>query len=128
KLAVGPTLISGALSQSIYYSTNVAAAAANTNAVTVTFAPAAAFPDVRILEYSGIDPANPLDATAGSSGNGVDSSTASVALANNAELLVAATTTQTSISGPGSNFTARLITSPDGDIAEDSVVPAPGYY
>jgi len=56
--AVGPTVISGLESQSIYYAKNIAAATAGANSVTVTFSAAAAFPDIRILEYSGADPTN----------------------------------------------------------------------
>jgi hypothetical protein len=54
QLAVGPT-VTGALSQSIYYAKNIAAASAAANAVTVTFSGLASYPDIRILEYSGID-------------------------------------------------------------------------
>ena len=61
---VGPTTISGVLSQSIYYAKNIAAAAAGANIVTVTFSTAADYPDIRILEYSGADPSNPVDVTA----------------------------------------------------------------
>src|SRR6516225_180082 len=61
-LAIGPT--SGtALRQSIYYAANVKAGA---NTVTVTFNQAAAFPDIRILEYRGV---NAVDVTMGGSGN-----------------------------------------------------------
>src|SRR5262249_37546572 len=42
--AVGPTVVSGALSQSIYYAKNIVAATAGTNVVSVKFATAAAFP------------------------------------------------------------------------------------
>ena len=62
--AVGPTTVSGYLSQSIYYAKNIAAAAAGANTVTVTFSTAAAYPDIRILEYKGADPNNPVDVTA----------------------------------------------------------------
>jgi len=55
QLAVGPTLLRGALSQAIYYAKNIAAAGANANTVTLTFSVAAVYPDVRILEYSGLD-------------------------------------------------------------------------
>ena len=61
-LAIGPT--SGtALRQSIYYAANIAD---GSNTVTVTFSQAAAYPDVRILEYRGV---TALDVTAGASGN-----------------------------------------------------------
>ena len=67
-LAVGPTLLSGTLSQAIYYAKNIKAAAAGGNVLTVKFTSAAAYPDIRILEYSGIDPANPLDVATGRTG------------------------------------------------------------
>ena len=60
-LAVGPTVVSGVESHAIYYAKNIAAAAANANAVTVKFSDGAPYPDVRILEYSGLDPSSPLD-------------------------------------------------------------------
>ena len=68
QLAVGPTVAGGLLSQSIYYAKSIVAAAAGSNTVTVKFATPAAFPDVRILEYSGADPSNPVDVTAGGTG------------------------------------------------------------
>ena len=68
--AVGPTTIAGTLSQSIYYARNILAAAAGANTVTVQFSTGAAFPDIRILEYSGADLANPVDVTAGATGSG----------------------------------------------------------
>src|SRR4029077_18641328 len=56
--AIGPTT-GTALRQSIYYAKNILSSASNT--VTVTFNPGATKPDVRILEYSGVDASNPLD-------------------------------------------------------------------
>ena len=53
--------------QSIYYAKNIAG---GSNTVTVTFNQAAAFVDVRVLEYSGLDTSNPLDVTAGAAGTG----------------------------------------------------------
>ena len=53
--AVGPTVVSGIPSQSIYYAKNIGSAAAGTNIVTVTFSTAATYADIRILEYSGAD-------------------------------------------------------------------------
>lgn len=68
-LAVGPTVQAGVASQSIYYAKNIASAAAGANVVTVTFSSAATYPDIRILEYSGVDLDNPVDVTASSSGS-----------------------------------------------------------
>ncbi len=49
-LAIGPTTGTG-MQQSIYYAANIAG---GSNTVTVTFSQAAAYPDVRILEYRGV--------------------------------------------------------------------------
>jgi hypothetical protein len=129
KLAVGPTLLSGALSQSVYYATNIAGSAANANTVTVTFAPAAAYPDVRILEYSGINPANPIDAVVGAEEPaGAVSGSGTLITTNTMDLLVGANTVLGTTTAPDPNFTQRLLTSPDGDIAEDRVVSVTGMY
>ena len=126
--AVGPTVISGVASQSIYYAKNIVAAAAGANTVTVTFSAAAAYPDIRILEYRGADPGNPVDVTAAASGNSATSSSGSVTTTNATDLLFAANLVLTITSGPGTGFTQRLLTSPDGDIAEDRMVTATGSY
>src|SRR5262249_46709022 len=65
--AVGPPA-QPALPQSIYHARNITAAAAGANSVTVTFNAAAAFPDVRIAEYRGLDPVSPLDAAVAGQG------------------------------------------------------------
>jgi hypothetical protein len=118
-LAIGPT--SGtALRQSIYYAANIVG---GNNTVTVTFSQAAAFPDVRILEYRGV---TTLDVTAGASGSGTaaNSGTATTTVAN--ELIFGANMVQTTNRTAGSGFTSRIITSPDGDLAEDKIVTTAG--
>ena len=127
-LAVGPTVVSGVLSQSIYYAKNIAAATAGSNAVTVTFASAAPSPDVRILEYSGVDPSSPVDVTAANTGNSTTSSSGSATTTNATDLIIGANYVATLTNGPGNGFTSRMITSPDGDIAQDQAVMATGSY
>jgi IPT/TIG domain/Abnormal spindle-like microcephaly-assoc'd, ASPM-SPD-2-Hydin/Fibronectin type III domain len=127
-LAEGPTSISGVASQSIYYAKNIAAAAAGANTVTVTFSTAAKYPDIRILEYNGADQVNPVDVTSASTGNSASSSSGSVNTTNSLDLLFGADLVQTSTTGAGAGFTSRLLTSPDADIAEDSMVTATGSY
>src|ERR1700678_430878 len=61
KLAVSYANSSGGINQSIYYATNIAAAAAGANTVTVELSTSTGYPDLRVLEYSGI---NTLDKTA----------------------------------------------------------------
>src|SRR4029077_19540989 len=98
------------------------------NTVTVTFSPGASDPDVRILEYSGINSNNPVDAVAGATlQTCVVSSCGAVKTTNAMDLLVAANCTQGTTTGPDATFTKRLLT-PDGDIAEDRVVPVAGFY
>ena len=63
----GTTTTGTGMRQAIYYAKNIAA---GSNTVTVAFNQAAAFVDVRILEYSGLDTTSPLDVTAGASGTG----------------------------------------------------------
>jgi hypothetical protein len=126
--AVGPTIVSGTLSQSIYYAKGIASAAAGTNTVTVSFSAAAAYPDIRILEYFGADPNNPVDVTAANSGNSTSSSSGAVTTTNANDLIFGANIVTSLTSGPGTGFTSRILTSPDGDIAEDQMVSTTGSY
>jgi hypothetical protein len=128
RLAVGPAGANGVASESIYYATNIVAATAGTNAVKVTFSVPATYPDIRILEYSGIDPANPVDAVAAAEAAAATSSTATVTTHYPNDLLVAANDVETHALGSGTGFTLRMITSPDGDEVEDSIVGASGSY
>jgi len=127
-LAAGPTLLSGSLSQSIYYAKNIAGAGAGGNTVTVKFSTVASYPDVRILEYSGLDANNPLDVATGAVGNSATSDSGGVTTTNANDLLVGANTVFSSTGGTGTGYTRRIITSPDGDLAEDEVVAATGTY
>ncbi len=129
QLAVGPTVLtdSPAISQSIYYAKNISAATAGANTVTLTFTKAAGYPDVRIMEYSGIDPVTPVDVVVGATGNSVTSASSAVITKNALDLLVGANTVWTVTGSPGSGFIQRMITS-DGDIVEDRVVTAAGSY
>ena len=126
-IAASPLVYSGSRTQVMYYAKNIAAASAATNTVTVTLSNAVDCADVRILEYSGIDPNNPLDLSVGASGIGgdLDSGTLSTSSAN--ELLVSANDVEHAINGTGSNYTQRLYTD-DGDDTEDQIVVSAGNY
>ena len=123
-LAIGPTL-GTASRQSIYYAKNILG---KINEVTVVFSPAAAFADIRILEYSGLDPSSPLDVDLGTSGNSSTAATGPVSTTAANELIFAADTVQTGNKTPGAGFTSRIITAPDSNIAEDRTVSATGSY
>ena len=58
--------------------------------VTVTFNAAVNYPDVRIAEYSGIDPLNPVDVSVSGAGTGTTSNSGSVTTTNANDLLVGA--------------------------------------
>lgn len=80
------------------------------------------------MEYSGLDPASPLDQTAAATGKSTGGvSTGAVTVGTARELLVAAGMTTDIYEAPGVGYTQRIVTG-DGDIAEDRVVSATGPY
>jgi chitodextrinase len=128
RLAVGPTIYSGAATQAIYYAANIASAAAGANTVTVSFNASVAYPDIRILEYTGVSGSNPLDVTAAATGNGTFASSGAATTTSANDLIFGADVTVSYTTAAGSGFQSRMITSPDGDIAEDRIVTATGSY
>ena len=117
----------GLVWQTIYYAKNIVPVASNV--VTVKFNVSVDYPDVRILEYHGMDPTSPLDAAIGAAGtNATCNSGSLVTTSSNPELLVAGNVVQTMTSGPGPGYTNRFLTSPNGDLLEDRVVTTPGSY
>jgi hypothetical protein len=120
--AVGPTSNTG-LQQAIYYARNIAG---GSNTVTVKFNQAAAYPDVRLLEYSGLNATNPLDVTAAGTGNGTSASSGSATTTSANELIFGAgTTTGTAFTAPGSGFSTRIVNI-YGSLAEDKTVSSAG--
>jgi hypothetical protein len=114
------------LSQAIYYAENIAPAASNT--VTVTFASAVPFADVRIAEYSGLDQTNPFDVTASNSGTSPTATSGNVTTTSPVELVIGAGMTTGVYTGSSTGFTTRVITVPDADILADRVVTSTGTY
>jgi hypothetical protein len=120
--AVGPTANTG-LQQAIYYAKGIAA---GSNTVTVKFNQAAAYPDIRILEYKGLNPTSPLDVTAAGAGNGTSASSGSATTTSANELIFGSgTTTGTTFTAPGSGFTTRVLNN-YGNLAEDKTVSSTG--
>jgi len=126
--AVGPTTYPGALTQTLYYAKNIAPAVAGANSVKVVFNVPAACVGVRILEYAGLDTAAPLDATAAASGSTNANDSGPLTTSGPDELLFAANMTTGFTSRAGAGFTSRVVTSPDGDIAEDQIAAQAGTY
>jgi PKD repeat protein len=123
-----PTASGSGVSQAIYYANNIKAAVAGTNTVTVTFSASTPFVDIRALEYSGLDPVNPFDVGTSASGNGTSANSGTVTTTAAGELIFGAAMTQGVFSAAGTNFTNRIITAQDGDIAEDRFVTTTGTY
>jgi len=124
------TLMPQVASQSIYYARNISAAAAGSNVVRVTFSQVfgqyASRPDVRILEYAGLDTVNPLQATAGTYGISSTAFSMAVNVTAPSALLVAGDVVQLRTLSPGASFTSRMITT-NWNIAEDRVVNSGTY-
>jgi hypothetical protein len=114
------------LRQAIYYAKNIAGSASTT--VTVTFTQAAAYPDVRIMEYSNLDKISPFDVGATGYGTSSTASSGNATATASGELLVGAGMTVNAFTGAGSGYTTRMITSPDADIVEDETVGTTGSY
>jgi hypothetical protein len=127
QLAV-PTARGNGVSQAIYYGKNINAAAAGTNTVTTTFNAPTPYVDLRALEYSGLDPVNPFDVGTSASGTGTSASSGTVSTTAANALIFGAGITTGGFSAAGTNFTTRIITTPDADIAEDRIVTAAGPY
>jgi concanavalin A-like lectin/glucanase superfamily protein len=126
--AAGPSVRPSGQSLSIYYAANVGTAAAGANIVRVAFTGPAQFPDIRIAEYAGIDPLNPVDAVAAAQGNSGTTNSGALTTTRGNDLLIAANQVATWTSSAGPGYTSRLITDPNGDILEDRVVTASGSY
>ena len=122
-LAVGPTKAAG-LTQSIYYAKNIAS---RSNTVTVKFSTTASFPNVNVLEYSGLDPVNPLDVSAGGSGSGTTANSGSATTTAANELIVGLGNPSSVFTSAGSGFSSRMINA-YGGISEDKIVSSTGSY
>ncbi len=120
---VGTTAGHG-LSQAIYYARNILLPTNTTPTVTVTFNQTAGFPDVRILEYSGLSTTAPLDNWAGTSGVSTSADSGGTTTTTS-DLILGAGTTASAFTTAGAGFTSRVITTPFGDIVEDSNAAQP---
>lgn len=126
-LAVGPTS-NGYATESIYYAKSIAGSAAGANKVTVSFSGAVPEADIRLAEYSGLDPVNPLDVTAAATGSSTALNSGSVTTGTANELLVGADMIYSSYAAAGAGYTARVVSAPNGDLLEDRVVNVAGSY
>lgn len=84
------------ITQAIYYARSIVLPTNNTPTITVTFNQPAAFPDVRILEYSGFSATAPLDNWTGASGNSAAADSGAAVTSTSSLILGAGTTGHTS--------------------------------
>ena len=124
-LAAGPTARSGSGTQAIYYAKDILPSPPNSNVVSVSFSGTVTNPDMRIAEYTGLDPLNPFDVAASGQGSGSTCDSGAVNTTSANELLVGACVATTSAAGVG--FTSRVISINGGNL-EDRVVAATGSY
>ena len=123
-----PLTHSGTMYQAIYYAANIKSATAGGNQVTVTFSKAVQYPDIRIVEYSGLAATGTLDVTSSATSSNTAPSSGNVTTTSPTELLFAAGSTSGVFNAAGAGYTKRVITNPDGDIVEDRVVTTAGSY
>jgi outer membrane protein assembly factor BamB len=123
-----PLTSGSGMSQAIYYAKNIKPSAAGANVVTVQFSAAVPFADVRVAEYSGLDPVNPLDTSASAAGSGTAASSGNLTTSAASEVIFGAGYTSSLFTGGTNGFTSRIITPVDQDIAGDEFVGAPGTY
>jgi hypothetical protein len=117
------------LRQAIIYASNTKPAAPGSNIVTVTFDRPVAYPDIRILEYSGLDRNNPFDTGVSASGNGggtASSGNLTTRFANS--IVIGAGMTNGGFTGAGQGYAMRVMTSPDADMVEDRPASTTGTY
>jgi hypothetical protein len=119
-----PTYTANYLSQAVWYAPNVAAGA---NTVTVSFDAPTAYPDLRVLEYSGLHDAAPFDEGMQATGAAPPAATPALTTTVPNELLFVAGMAYDMFSDVGPGFTPRVFTS-GGDIAADAVAASPGSY
>ena len=122
-LAVGPTKATG-LTSAIYYAKNIVG---GSNTVTVKFNQSAGYPNVNVLEYSGLDTANPLDVSAAATGTGTTANSGTATTTSAKELIVGAGNPTSGFTAAGNGFSSRLING-FGGISEDRVVTNTGSY
>jgi chitodextrinase len=116
------------MSQAVYFASNISAAPAGSNQVTVTFNQAAVYVDLRVTEYARVRHGSPFDGGVSANGNGNTASTSSLNAPAASELLFAAGMTGAVFTGPGAGYTSRVVTAPDGDLVEDAIAPSVGSY
>ena len=107
----------------VFYARNIHGGA---DTVTVTLSKAALFADVYVLEYSGADTTNPLDAATGAGGTGKTGSSGAVTTTSPNDLVFGMCADGGGVPSPGTGLTLRSMG--DDNIIEDTQTTAAGSY
>lgn len=121
-----PVVTGTALRQVIYYAKNIVGDSGSPNHITVTFSQVASAPDVRVLEYSGLDATNPLDTGASAAGFGTVADSGACTTTTPVELVVGGATVTGAIIGPGAGFNLLDLTQPNLDSAQHKITSIAG--
>ena len=111
-------------SSQVFYAANVAGGA---NTVQASFNHSiTSFADVYVHEYSGIDPASPLDASSTATGSGAAMDSGSATTTTPGDLIFGAGSSTNAVTAIGAGFRTRSTKS--GNRTEDRVVSSAGAY
>jgi hypothetical protein len=113
------------VSQAIYYAPNIKGDTINPNNIAVQFSRAASAPDLRVMEYSGLAAATPLDIGVSNVGTSILADTLACSASTAGELVVAGATVSTAISAPDPKFAMVDLTT-IGDAVEHEILAAAG--
>lgn len=122
--AIGPTR-SGQFTSYVYYAPNIRA---GSNTVTVTMNGGVAFPDLRVLEYSGFSPSVSVENANGAIGTSVTSTVSGMVASNPGELIFFTAATEHKFVSAVPPAVSRIITPHDIEISGDLITTAPGTY
>lgn len=123
--ATAPTLWSGNTSSAqIFYAKNIAG---GSNTVTATFTSAIrSFGLLYVHEYSGLDRANPLDATRSAAGAGGSLDSGAITTSNASDLLFSAAASDNTVNSTGTGYAIR--STGQGNLTSDKNVTTIGQY
>jgi hypothetical protein len=115
------------LSQVIFFAKKIHAAGKGENRINVAWGSPVDGPDVRAVEYAGLDPDDPLIGEVFEDGDDLTASTGEIEVKDSHALLFAALVTESEASEPGQNFVKRILTGSQ-NFVQDRIVEKPGRY
>ncbi len=123
---VAPDSAVGALTLETWGASNIAAAAAGDNRITITFAGSCTAQNMKVTEYTGVDPSAPVDAFVSKNGALSASPTATIATMHPATLF-AHSADDKSATGPGVGW-KLLVLDAWATLAMERTAEAPGMH